>query len=281
MEYIIKNKNLEIKISSLGAQIVSVKYKGKERSWQNENGKWSDHAPILFPICGRVKTFFEGEQYAMPCHGMAYTSEFTLFKKKSNSISMCFCSDKSTLKVYPFNFKFEVRYTLILNEIKIDYFIYNQCDKVMPYGAGAHDSFVVDGNIEDCYIKFNRKEKLEVLDEDGGYLLRTKTKLPEGKILKIKNTDLKNNHSLVFENINSRKLSLISGNHKKIVSIGFKKYQDLVLWRCENTDMICLEPWLNIPDGMDEEQREFTSINGLRHIKPFTKDHLIRTIKYY
>ena len=49
MTYQLSSGLLELEISSIGAELISVKKQGKERLWQNENGGWSGHAPVLFP----------------------------------------------------------------------------------------------------------------------------------------------------------------------------------------------------------------------------------------
>ena len=50
MEYYLRSNELEVTISTLGAEMISVKYYSKERLWQNDNNTWSGHAPVLFPI---------------------------------------------------------------------------------------------------------------------------------------------------------------------------------------------------------------------------------------
>ena len=51
----IKNEFLEVLISSVGAEIQSVRAKdGKEYIWQGDPAYWNKHAPVLFPICGRL-----------------------------------------------------------------------------------------------------------------------------------------------------------------------------------------------------------------------------------
>ena len=63
MIYTIGGELLTVQISSLGAELVSVRYQGKERLWQNENGGWAGHAPILFPYAGRCSVKVDGKVY--------------------------------------------------------------------------------------------------------------------------------------------------------------------------------------------------------------------------
>ena len=49
MTYEFGSDVLRCEVSDIGAELVSVKLNGKERLWQNDNGGWDGHAPILFP----------------------------------------------------------------------------------------------------------------------------------------------------------------------------------------------------------------------------------------
>ena len=52
---LIKNSELRVEISSLGAELRSVKRQGVEYLWQGDPAVWADRAPVLFPICGSLK----------------------------------------------------------------------------------------------------------------------------------------------------------------------------------------------------------------------------------
>ena len=52
MIYGISNGILTAMVSTTGGELVSVRKDGKERIWQNDNGSWCGHAPILFPVSG-------------------------------------------------------------------------------------------------------------------------------------------------------------------------------------------------------------------------------------
>ena len=51
----IKNEYYTITVSTLGAELISVKSNsGYEYMWQNNANFWESHAPILFPTCGKL-----------------------------------------------------------------------------------------------------------------------------------------------------------------------------------------------------------------------------------
>ena len=57
MEYLLENEFLQAVVASQGAELVSVREKatGRELMWRGDAAVWGRHAPILFPIVGRLK----------------------------------------------------------------------------------------------------------------------------------------------------------------------------------------------------------------------------------
>ena len=52
----LKNEELTVKISTLGAEIQSIEDKNRvERLWQGDPAIWKGRAPILFPVAGGFK----------------------------------------------------------------------------------------------------------------------------------------------------------------------------------------------------------------------------------
>ena len=66
----LKNEELTVKISTLGAEIQSIEDKnGVERLWQGDPAIWKGRAPILFPVAGGFKDDgyeLDGQWYGMP-----------------------------------------------------------------------------------------------------------------------------------------------------------------------------------------------------------------------
>ena len=81
----IQNKELTVEISSLGAEIKSVKKDGVQMMWSGDPAVWNGVAPILFPICGSLKEDkyqYEGREYTLSKHGFI---KYTLFEVESQS----------------------------------------------------------------------------------------------------------------------------------------------------------------------------------------------------
>ena len=105
MIYTLKSENTVAKKSSRGAELISLEVEGRELMWQGES--WSSHAPILFPVCGKLKGSkysYGNVEYSLPGHGFAGKREFFLIKSTDSSVELMLTSDKETLDIYPFYF---------------------------------------------------------------------------------------------------------------------------------------------------------------------------------
>ena len=76
MDYQLKNNFLTVTLSDQGAEIQSVKdvNSGREYIWQADPKIWGRHAPVLFPVVGRLKDdqyTYDGKTYHMGQHGFA------------------------------------------------------------------------------------------------------------------------------------------------------------------------------------------------------------------
>ena len=94
---------LEIKTTSKGAELISCKLNGEEKIHDGESF-WNRHAPILFPIVGKLKdnqTEIEGKIYKMGQHGFARDMEF----KKIGENKYVLTSSAETLEKYPYEFE--------------------------------------------------------------------------------------------------------------------------------------------------------------------------------
>ena len=87
----IKNEQLTVEISSLGAELQSIKdAQGNEYLWDGDEQYWNRHSPILFPIvCGLWKDTYriDGKEYQLGRHGFARDTEFLLISKGEDRIT--------------------------------------------------------------------------------------------------------------------------------------------------------------------------------------------------
>ena len=92
---------------------------------------------------------------------------------------------------------------------------------------------------------------------------------------------LEKSNTAIFSNVQSDEVTLedVSGN--KVATIGLKGFNNLLLWHSEGSQMICIEPWQNLPDHKDKTDVEFSKKAGLTRVVAGGTYELKRAIRYY
>ena len=141
MNYTIKNSILQVEIASKGAEVQSVKslHSGYEYIWQADPEVWQRHAPVLFPIVGKLKNdeyTYQGKTYHLTQHGFARDSEFKVERHTDESITFLLTDSAKTREVYPFKFELRVNYNLLNNLLEENFSVVNKSDGAMIFGIG-------------------------------------------------------------------------------------------------------------------------------------------------
>lgn len=282
MRYTIQNGEISAVIDSLGAEAVSVVCRGRERLWQNESGSWAGHAPLLFPYCGKCGVTVAGKTYELQPHGFARKCEFTLTYRSASEIEFTLGASEHSRKFYPYDFVFTVRYTVKGDTLAVKYTVKNPSDEAIYFSCGGHDSFALRGGVENYAVIFDEDEGfVSLVHDEDGRLTGEKIDLGKGKRLALSTEYLKAENTLIFGGINSRKVTLESVAGEKEAEVTFEGFGNLLLWHSDPSDMICIEPWLNLPDCSGGDPTEFSSKASIRKIEPGKVTELVRSIKYY
>lgn len=282
MLHVIDNGRIKLTVSAKGAEMTSLVKDGRERLWQNDNGEWDGHAPILFPVCGNCKVIAEGQSLPVYMHGVAQLCDFKVTAQGENFIRLTARETDETKKYYPYDFEFSVTYTLCDDTVKIGYEVKNPADKDMYFACGAHDSFALDDELENYEIVFEKEEKFDSLaHDDFGYLNGKINLLGEGRVIDFGKTPLVNDETFIFKNIGSRKVVLQRKDGKAVAEIGFDGFNNLLFWRPGNGKTVCVEPWLNLPDDAGDETTAFCDKYGVLKLKPHETAEFNREIKYF
>ena len=262
-----------------GAELVSVLCDGKERLWQNEDGSWSGHAPLLFPVCGHFGVTVNGKDYPLPPHGFARKREFTLEARGENFLRFSLVSDEETKRVYPFSFRFTVNYELQGTALNITYEVHNPQEKPLFFSCGGHESFVLASDIENYKLVFPKPVHLmHFVNDEDGYLTGETRDFGTRRELALPKDILQNNFSLILGNLSVRAVRLCT-NEDCVAELSFPDFAHLLLWRPNDAKMICIEPWGNLPDGRGE-QKEFSQKAGVVRVEPHETKTLTHTITY-
>lgn len=250
MNVTISNQTLTATINSKGAELNSLKKENRDYIWEGNPEFWGKHSPILFPIVGTLKGNsyeYKGEKFELSRHGFARDHEFKVVESSENKAIFSLSSSEETLKVYPFEFEFQVIYTLEDNQLQIQYKVKNNGSSSMPFSIGGHPAFALPGNFEDYSLRFEKQETLQsfTLEND---LVSDKTNTFE---LKEKQFALNyasfENDALIFKTMESKSIEILE-NQKPLLRFKFDDFPNFGIWTKVNAPFICLEPWLGYSD---------------------------------
>lgn len=153
----ISNRYLSAEISLHGAELVSLKRldSGEELIWTACPDYWARHAPMLFPIVGKVwngRFLADGREYPMSQHGFARDMDFTVTGQSRCSVTLVLESDAATLKAYPYPFRLEATYSLRGTVLSVQWKVINTGKDRMYYQIGAHPGFNLRDFHKDDFI---------------------------------------------------------------------------------------------------------------------------------
>lgn len=251
MIYTISNEYLEVKVKSFGAELTNVisKETSIEYLWQGNPDIWSGQSPILFPIIGRVlndKYYLNGVEYSMPKHGLFRKREAELVSHEKTKITFVEKDDEDTFKIYPYHFEVYVTYELIGKSVKTSYKVVNKNDDIMYFSIGGHPAFNCE--IGDKLV-FDNNETLDTIGLDDQCLRNGKTY----PVLNNENTiiitnDIFNNDALIFNDVTSKNITILSDNHQRKIKFDIGRCPYLGIWAKPKAPYVCIEPWWGVDD---------------------------------
>lgn len=275
MKHQIENNFLRLTVESLGAEMQSliVKESNTELIWQAGRA-WPKHSPVLFPIVGQLKDnryHYNGKEYTMSRHGFARESEFQLIGSTDATLVFQLKSNEHSRIMYPFDFLFEVTYTLTDDQLEIAMLVKNTSDDTMYASYGAHPAFKVPlqntEEFEDYEIRFDnvsdfkRWPLLHGLISDEPVAVLT-----QNNILPVTH-ELFAEDALVFKNQSFSSVSIGNKHSGKGIKMIAEEWPYFGIWSARGGDFICLEPWQGIADTVASDGI-LQNKEGMLSIKP-------------
>ncbi len=271
----IHNDSLSIKIDPKGAELKSLynKNNGVEYMWSGDPAFWNKTSPVLFPIIGSLKSdtcYVEGKPYHMGRHGFAREMMFVVSGQDSSSANFTNQSDANTLKKFPFPFRLEIAYNISVDELHVTYKVRNTGNNTMYFSIGGHPAFKVPllpgSDYNDYYLEFNKVENAGRWPVSPEGLIETKleTLLKNSRRINL-SKELFLKDALVFKNLQSDKVSLLSSRSPHGLQFDFAGFPYLGIWAAKHADFVCIEPWCGIADSVNSNQQlnEKEGINSL------------------
>lgn len=275
MQKTLSNAAVSLSVDSFGAEMHSLQHDGVEYLWQADAAHWARHAPVLFPIVGKLKNnqyCYDGKTYEMGGHGFARDSEFELIEETTDKLVYQLTDSETTRAHYPFHFQLQVSYQLIGNSVTVSYDVANTDDKPLYFGIGAHPAFNVplqNGNFEDYQLTISPAAlRQEIpLDPPTG-LLKLDTTFEIEKTVFPLTRELFKDDALVFKSTTENvEIALTNKIDNHGVTVSFENMPYFGLWSPYATDapFACIEPWCGLADAENTsgELTEKFAINAL------------------
>lgn len=256
MDYIIKNSKLKAVISSNGAELRELHDSNNVNRMHTPSSKtWNRVSPILFPQVSRIKGgiyYVENKPYEMPAHGFFRNMDITPIKHEEDSITFAICDNEETLKMYPYNFEFEVNYKLDENSLVVTFNVINKSNKEMLFMLGGHPGFKIplydNESYNDYYLKFENKETVDAMQVVDGFLANVyKPCLQNENIVKLSH-EMFDPDAIVMRGLTSSYVDLLSKKNDSCIRFYFSDFEILAVWSLQDkqANFVCLEPWNGI-----------------------------------
>src|SRR5690242_14819130 len=111
----LSNGTLSATIKADGAELCSLRDAVDEEMLWQAGAIWPRHAPVLFPIVGRLKDDMlrhQGRTYRLTQHGFARDRRFAWLNRTATTCSLVLHEDAETRAMYPYAFRLEVAFAL-------------------------------------------------------------------------------------------------------------------------------------------------------------------------
>ncbi len=265
---------LKISVQDKGAELCSIisQTTGTEFMWNANPDVWGSFAPVLFPIIGALKDGefnYEGNSYTVPKHGFIRNNENLKIKQVSgNCLEYSLKFDDESIKSYPFEFEFFVRYILEGNSITVEHKVVNHSkEKPLFFSVGGHPAFkcpVYEGeSYEDYFLEFEEVENEPTWEVLPNGLINTSTRplIDNSNCLPLTDT-LFDNDALILKGLKSKKVSLKSKKSSTSITVEYPDFDYLGIWAKPGGQFVCIEPWLGISDS-HTTNKDFTKKEGI------------------
>ncbi len=257
----LENEFLTVQIDDTGAQLCSVRTPaGVEYIWQADPAVWGRHAPLLFPIIGRLQNSqytLEGTSFQIPMHGFARDSVFTVAQQSRTQAVFQLTDSPETRTMFPFSFLLTVTFRLEGRTLTKTCTVENRSARTMYYELGNHDGFnapLAHGESMDDYaVVLPGLDVLEPygMDEQGMLHAKGERSIPlTGHKVALK-PSVYGLDTVVVDELPQNRVLLVDKSGKARITLDFPDYPYLGIWTQDkpfDTNYVCLEPWSSLPD---------------------------------
>lgn len=298
--YVLTSATTRATFAAHGAELTSfiTRANGLEYLWQADPAVWARHAPVLFPIVGRLPEdtyLHNGQAYKLTQHGFARDREFVVVSQKDYEIVFRFTDDEASRAVYPFAFELDIKYRLRGSKLEVSWQVRNpSATEELLFSIGAHPAFrcplLPEEQFDDYLFEFDypatlyrqllhnglrtgAAEEVPLLDAaltDDGTALPFSDQLFANDALVFDYQE--HGHSPAWVSLRSTK------SPSTFVQVEFGGFPYLGLWtKNVQAGFVCIEPWYGVasPVGPPQELRDKEGILSLQPGEQFEATYSI------
>jgi galactose mutarotase-like enzyme len=240
---------LSAAINPLGAELTSLKdADGGELMTDADPAFWAGHAPILFPIVGRLNgdvLRIDGREYPMKQHGFARRKIFAVVAHEAASATFRLSADEETRASYPFEFALEIAFTLREATLTVDVVVSNQGGTPMPASIGFHPAFAwplpYGQSRGEHRITFDADDSGPIKRIADGLIAGDRPSPLDGRTLHLAD-DLFADDALVWDPVQSDSVTYGAETGPRL-RIDFPDTPQLGIWTKPGARFVCVEPW--------------------------------------
>lgn len=245
----IRSDGLSALIDPLGAELVSLRdADGRELMTDADPAFWTGHAPILFPIVGRLNgdvLRLDGRTYPMKQHGFARRMAWEVVHAGDGSVALRLRDDAATRASYPFAFDLSVAYTLDNATLSLAVHVSNPGHGPLPMSFGWHPAFAWPlpyGRPRDAHrIMFERDEGPNIVELEDGLFAATRPSPLAGRDLALADA-LFADDALIWSPVASQSVTYGADAGPRL-RVDFPETPDLGIWTKPGAAFVCIEPW--------------------------------------
>jgi len=272
--FAIRSDRILATIKADGAELCSLKNaEGLELIWQ-AGPQWPRHAPVLFPIVGRLKNDqlrHRGKVYPMTQHGFARDNRFTCLQHEATFCRFVLVDDPETRSRYPFPFRLQITYAANGADLEVALQITNTGDEIMPASIGAHPAFnwplLPELAKEDYRLTFSDEETIPIRRLKDGLMREKPEPTPiQGKTLAL-SEQLFDDDAVILDKVASRSVRYAADRGPSI-EMAWDGFPELGIWsKPGGAPFLCIEPWHGYASPA-EFDGEFAEKPGVMQIAP-------------
>ncbi len=268
----ISHDGIHATVRAMGAELCAFGQGAGEMMWQ-AGPAWPRHAPVLFPIVGRLKNdtlTHDGRDYRMTQHGFARDRRFAWGAREADRCSLVLEDDAETRAIYPFAFHLELAFQVEAGALIVTYTTTNTGRVTLPASQGAHPAFawpLPGGGAKDAHrLTFEACEPAPMPRVAAGLLGDATHPSPiHDRVLRLDEA-LFAHDALILPAPASRWVRYTAPGAAGL-DMRWHGFPSFGIWMRPGSDFLCLEPWSGMASPADWDG-DFIDKPGLTLLAP-------------